>query len=165
MSPRPALAEFATAILRLDIERYRSTRADSNPVFFDRGIIDAWGMLDQLGLLTESETRQYLLDYPYSRRVFVLPPWEQIYTGDSERDQTFADSVRCTTMCANGTFSVDTSRSRFPGLPWRSAAHSYFAALGCRITPDVLPKLCSRVRASLRQSRPQFRRALSAHGR
>jgi predicted ATPase len=26
--------------------------------------------------------------------VFVLPPWEAIYTTDSERDQTFADALR-----------------------------------------------------------------------
>jgi predicted ATPase len=94
LPPRPAPAEFATAILRLDIQQYRSTAADADPVFFDRGIPDALCMLDQLGQLSDSDRRGYLAAYPYCRTVFVLPPWEQIYAADNERDQSFADSVR-----------------------------------------------------------------------
>jgi predicted ATPase len=30
--------------------------------------------------------------YPFSL-VFILPPWEAIYTNDAERDQSFADAV------------------------------------------------------------------------
>jgi predicted ATPase len=34
-----------------------------------------------------------LATYPFHRTVFVLPPWEAIYSTDDERDQTFADAV------------------------------------------------------------------------
>jgi hypothetical protein len=29
----------------------------------------------------------------FHRPVFVLPPWEAIYTNDAERDQTYAEAV------------------------------------------------------------------------
>ncbi|MEH0929134.1 AAA family ATPase [Micromonospora sp. CPCC 205558] len=32
--------------------------------------------------------------FRYHRRVFVAPPWPQIYTNDSERNQDFTEAVR-----------------------------------------------------------------------
>jgi predicted ATPase len=93
-SGRPAPAEFATAILRLDVEQYRRAPTDVAVVFFDRAIPDALCMLHDAGLLSLAEAGQRVLDFPYSRHVFVAPPWEAIYTTDSERDQPFADAVR-----------------------------------------------------------------------
>ena len=63
-------------------------------VFFDRGILDALCMVDQLGLLRPEDASRYVADFPYFPKVFVLPPWQQIYEPDAERDQTFAESVR-----------------------------------------------------------------------
>ena len=51
-------------------------------------------MVNQAAPLEARELRARLSQYPYDRRVFVLPPWETIYTTDSERDQTFADAVQ-----------------------------------------------------------------------
>jgi predicted ATPase len=107
LSPRPAPAEFANQILRRDIEEYRGV-AERSPGdgerpagggvhdvhFFDRSILDALGMLDQLGILSARERDRHLTEYPYHRQVFLLPPWEAIYRVDSERDQTFGESVR-----------------------------------------------------------------------
>ena len=94
LSARPHPAEFATAILRMDIERYREAPTEADLVFFDRAIPDGLCMLNDLGLLSMAEARQSVHDFPYSRRVFVAPPWEEIYTTDNERDQRFAESVR-----------------------------------------------------------------------
>jgi predicted ATPase len=94
LPPRPAPADFAHEILRRDIEQYRNARAGDGLLFFDRSILDALGMLDQLGVISAPERDRYLTEYPYHRQVFLLPPWEAIYQMDSERDQTFAQSVR-----------------------------------------------------------------------
>ena len=51
-------------------------------------------MVNQAARLEAHELGGRLSQYPYDRRVFVLPPWETIYTTDSERDQTFADAVQ-----------------------------------------------------------------------
>jgi predicted ATPase len=94
LSARPDPAEFATATLRMDIERYRQAPTEADLVFFDRAIPDALCMLNDLGLLSMAEAEQSVLDFPYFRHVFVAPPWEEIYTTDNERDQRFAESVR-----------------------------------------------------------------------
>jgi predicted ATPase len=91
---RPDPAEFATAILRMDIERYRDAPAGVEAVFFDRAIPDALCMLNDLGLLSLEEAGRSVADFPYWREVFVAPPWQQIYVTDSERDQQFEDAVR-----------------------------------------------------------------------
>ena len=111
LSPRPEPAEFANEILRRDIEQYRGVaernlaerggpglpeppRGAKGVHFFDRSILDALCMLDQLGLLPARDRDRYLTEYPYHSRIFLLPPWKEIYRTDSERDQTFAESVR-----------------------------------------------------------------------
>ncbi|HEU4723718.1 MAG TPA: AAA family ATPase [Candidatus Eisenbacteria bacterium] len=94
LPPRPAPAEFAREILRIDIERYRNAPAGAATLFFERGIPDALGMLRELGVHGPAETERHLADFPYHRRVFVPPPWEAIYRTDEERDQTFPEALR-----------------------------------------------------------------------
>jgi predicted ATPase len=93
LSPRPPALEFARQILQRDIAKYQQS-PESDLVFFDRSIVEALGMVDQAAGLEAHELRDLLSRYPYDRRVFVLPPWEAIYTTDSERDQTFTDALR-----------------------------------------------------------------------
>jgi predicted ATPase len=92
LSPRPPPLEFAREILRRDIARYQQP-PELDLVFFDRSIVEALGMVSQAAALEAHELKALLTQYPYDRRVFVLPPWEAIYTTDSERDQTFADAL------------------------------------------------------------------------
>ena len=94
LAPRPEPLEFAEEILREDIEKYRKSAAEQGYVFFDRGVLDALCMLDQVAQLPPAELDAFVTKYPYNRRVFGFPPWEAIYASDAERDQTFADSVR-----------------------------------------------------------------------
>lgn len=94
LPPRPDPAAFASSILEIDAARYRALQNASQPVFFDRGVLDALYMLDQAGALTSTEAANWVEQYPYNPAVFVLPPWEDIYTTDMERDQTFSESVQ-----------------------------------------------------------------------
>jgi predicted ATPase len=47
--PRPAPLQFAQAILRQDIRQYDEQASRSGLVFFERGIVDALGMLHDVG--------------------------------------------------------------------------------------------------------------------
>jgi predicted ATPase len=51
-------------------------------------------MVNQAARLEAHELRALLSQYRYDRHVFVLPPWEAIYTTDRERDQTFAEALQ-----------------------------------------------------------------------
>jgi predicted ATPase len=92
-SPRPDPRLFAREILRRDIAKYRAQPRTSQWVFFDRGLIDALGLLQEVAPLPAHELRATLAAYPFHPTVFVFPPWEAIYVNDAERDQSFADAV------------------------------------------------------------------------
>ncbi|ETX05739.1 MAG: hypothetical protein ETSY2_21180 [Candidatus Entotheonella gemina] len=94
LSPRPSPDQFGRDILRMDIDGYRATSITDAPVFFDRGIVDALGMLDQQDAISLADTEAYMKAFPYHEMVFVMPPWQDIYTNDAERDQTFSESVQ-----------------------------------------------------------------------
>ena len=93
VTPRPDALAFAQEILRRDIEKCRSQPRTSQWVFFERGLIDALGMLHEASPLPSLELESTLAAYPFHATVFVLPPWEAIYVNDAERDQSFAEAV------------------------------------------------------------------------
>jgi predicted ATPase len=76
--------------LRRDIEKYLNQPRTSKWVFFDRGLIDALGMLHEASPLPSIELETMLASYPFHATVFVLPLWEAIDASDAERDQAFA---------------------------------------------------------------------------
>src|SRR5215510_1812150 len=94
LRPRPPLAQFGNEILQRDIARYRETRITDHPVFFDRGIVDALGILDEQQAMSLGEVEAYVRSFPYNKVVLLMPPWEAMYRTDAERDQTFAASVQ-----------------------------------------------------------------------
>ena len=93
VSRRPDPLAFAQEILRRDIEKYLDQPRTSKWAFFDRGLIDALGMLHEASPLSPTELETKLASYPFHATAFVLPPWEAIYANDTERDQTFAEAV------------------------------------------------------------------------
>lgn len=92
-SPRPGPTAFANEILRRDIEKYVAQPHASGWVFFDRGAIEAIGMVNEAAPLPAARLSAMLAAYPFHTRVFILPPWQAIFTTDAERDQSFADAV------------------------------------------------------------------------
>ena len=92
-SPRPPPLEFAQEVLRRDIRKYRLQDIEGGLAFFDRGVVEALGMIDETEPVPEPRLKDLLSAYPFHRQVFVLPPWEAIYTTDTERDQSFAEAV------------------------------------------------------------------------
>jgi predicted ATPase len=93
LTRRPSPSEFAHQILGRDIEKYVAQPLTSEWVFFDRGLIDALGMLQEVSPMPREELKAILTKYPFHRSAFILPPWEAIYANDAERDQTYAEAV------------------------------------------------------------------------
>ncbi|ASK32888.1 hypothetical protein CEK62_20275 (plasmid) [Alcanivorax sp. N3-2A] len=93
LAPRPDPVCFARAILNSDMQQYQAATAHDDVTFFDRGVPDALYMLDLESAITEGEAAELIQRFPYNDRVFLLPPWEVIYGTDTERDQTFEESV------------------------------------------------------------------------
>jgi len=93
LSPRPDPVSFAQEILSADIEKYQTASSCDCAMFFDRGVLDALYMLDAESALTRERIAKYVQEFPYNNVVLLLPPWKEIYGTDSERDQTFEESV------------------------------------------------------------------------
>ena len=93
LSPRPDPVSFARAILDSDMQQYSAATDHDGITFFDRGVLDALYMLDLESGLWRDEIARLVQTFPYNDTVFLLPPWEAIYAMDSERDQTFEESV------------------------------------------------------------------------
>src|SRR5262249_5963036 len=92
-SRRPDPLTFAREILARDTEKYVSRSHAAKWGFYDRGVIEALGIIQEVSLLPAQELASMPDVYAFHRSVFVLPPWEAIYTTDSERDQSFVDAV------------------------------------------------------------------------
>ena len=89
LSPRPNAYEFVHETLRMDIENFVHHAETPGHVFFDRSVLDALCGLDRVTPLNESELSMWLSKYQYCSKVFLLPPWKEIYVNDAERDHTF----------------------------------------------------------------------------
>ena len=93
LSRRPDPLEFAREILRRDIDSYHRCAETGDWVFFDRGVIESIAMVHETDPLPPGDLQNLLSAYTFHQTVFILPPWEEIFTTDAERDQSFADSV------------------------------------------------------------------------
>jgi len=85
--PWTDMAAFLRLAIEMSLEDRQASASQGGWVFFDRGLIDAASGLD-------SVTGERVLDalaqaHPYHRRVFLTPPWPQIYTADAERRHDF----------------------------------------------------------------------------
>lgn len=87
-------AAYAEAMLERDVAAYRAARSVRGPVFFDRGLPDVMGYRELAGLPFCPATDGACRLHRYHRRVFIAPPWPEIYSTDAERRQTPAEAER-----------------------------------------------------------------------
>jgi len=87
-------ALFAELMLSWEIRSYRIAEQQTGPVFFDRGVPDVVGYLrlSKLPVPLYFENAAHI--FLYHRRVFIAPPWREIFQQDLERKQDFEEAVR-----------------------------------------------------------------------
>ncbi|WP_322065343.1 AAA family ATPase [Burkholderia ubonensis] len=85
---------FAELMLGWEMRSHHLARQARGPVFFDRGVPDVIGYLRLSGLAVPAHADAAARRFRYHRRVFIAPPWPDIYTRDAERRQDFVEAVR-----------------------------------------------------------------------
>ncbi|MBN3790147.1 AAA family ATPase [Burkholderia sp. Ac-20353] len=85
---------FAELMLSWEMRSHHLARQARGPVFFDRAVPDVIGYLRLSGLAVPAHAEATARHFRYHRRVFIAPPWSDIYTQDTERRQDFAEAVR-----------------------------------------------------------------------
>ena len=128
-SPRPEPAAFAREILRRDSQKYHAHSSDAGWVFFDRGIVEALGMLHEASPLPASELEAALREYPFHSAVFILPPWSSIYTTDAERDHSLPWVERVHNQLVRWYRSCGYTLCEVPRLPVAERAEFVLRAL------------------------------------
>ena len=87
-------AFFAELMLSWELRSYRMAESEPGPVFFDRGIPDVLGYLRLMNLPVPPHMRKAVENFRYNPRVFLAPPWPEIFTEDRERKQTWEEAIR-----------------------------------------------------------------------
>lgn len=93
-------ALFAELMLMHEIRSYHEAGAAPGLVFFDRGIPELCGYLRLVGRPVPPHFRRAADLYRYHRRVFMTPPWREIFANDAERRQDWDEAVRTYEHCA-----------------------------------------------------------------
>lgn len=83
---------FAELMLAADIRSYREAEAVSGAVLFDRGVLDVAGYLKLCGLDIPPHVERAADAFRYARKVFIAPPWSDIFVGDAERKQSLDEA-------------------------------------------------------------------------
>lgn len=87
-------AAFAELMLGWEIRSHDMARGLPGPVFFDRGVPDVMGYLRLSELPVPAHVARAAALYRYAARVFIAPPWPEIFAQDGERKQSYEEAVR-----------------------------------------------------------------------
>ena len=85
-------AAFARRAVEVSLADRADAQGSSGLVFFDRGLIDAAAILQHM--TGEPALARLVAGHRYHRRVFLTPPWPEIYVADPERRHGFDAAVR-----------------------------------------------------------------------
>lgn len=84
---------FSKKLLEGRISQYKNAQQETtSAVFIDRGLPDVLAYMDYIG----DTYPQYFIDACHDHKydyVFVLAPWQEIFTSDSERYENFEQAI------------------------------------------------------------------------
>jgi len=83
--PWTNLKKFLDLALSRYLFQFNSQKDQQQLLFFDRGIIDSV----QLNTSQPEYFRNAAKNFRYNRLVFLVPPWQEIFTSDKERKHSF----------------------------------------------------------------------------
>jgi len=93
LSPRPDARTFAQEIFDKDWKNFISNSNFPSLLFFDRFFMDSACMLSESDRDGYAKIRNSHLTNRYNNKIFITPPWKEIYRNDEERDQSFEQSI------------------------------------------------------------------------
>lgn len=81
-------------MLEASLNSYKSSlKNNSSAIFFDRGILDTFCYANMIGFRISDEMHHLAMNHRYNNKVFILPPWPEIYLIDNERTQTWEEAL------------------------------------------------------------------------
>lgn len=84
---------FAERALEMSVAAFDEVASHHGPTFFDRSFIDAISFVEHLEGSLPDELAQLVQDRRYSQKVFLVPPWPEIFVTDDERQGGYDAAV------------------------------------------------------------------------
>ena len=85
--------KFRELLLSHYMHAYEQVAERIHPVFFDRGIPEGIGYSRLVDVPTLEHHRAAARIYRYAKKVFITPPWREIFKNDEERKHSFETAV------------------------------------------------------------------------
>ena len=125
-------ALFAELMLSWEMRSYRFAEelAVEETVLFDRGIPDVIGYLRLETLDVPAHILRAGEQFRYNRRVFIAPPWPEIYRRDAERKQDLDTARRTHAVMKSVYTELGYELIELPRLPVAARADFIRAHLG-----------------------------------
>jgi predicted ATPase len=92
LSPRPDPASFAREMFQMDFGNFQKNQERQDMLFFDRSFLDSAMLIRKNDEIYFKEIGNLIETHRFNNKIFMTPPWQEIYTGDNERDQTFEEA-------------------------------------------------------------------------
>jgi len=93
LTARPGPRTFAQQIFDKDWTNFISNSDLSSLLFFDRSFMDSAWQLFSCDTVGYNKIKDTHLKNRYNNKVFITPPWKEIYHSDTERNQSFEESI------------------------------------------------------------------------
>jgi predicted ATPase len=84
------LSAFAERAVEMSLRDREKAKETSGLVFFDRGLIDAAAAMEHS---TGQPILSAYVSKRYNQRVFLTPPWPEIYVTDAERRHSLQEAI------------------------------------------------------------------------
>jgi predicted ATPase len=85
---------YISIMLQRSIDSYLQHAQVARTTFADRGIPDTLAYATRIWLGDHGTMREACNELRCAKKVFIAPPWEEIYETDSERKQDFREAVQ-----------------------------------------------------------------------
>lgn len=113
---------FAELMLGWEMRSYHEACSHAEPIFFDRGVPDVIGYLRVCGLDVPRHMLTAAAKFRYNKRIFLAPPWREIFHEDKERKQSWEEAVATFKAMVNTYESLNYEIVRLPLAPVQERA-------------------------------------------
>jgi predicted ATPase len=91
--PSKDVYKFVELCVSRVIHNMISAATTRSYVFFDRSIIDNFNGLEQMKDGAPAHIKKAAHSFRYSKKVFIAPPWPELFRTDAERTHSYADAL------------------------------------------------------------------------
>ena len=92
VTPWQDLEAFSNVVIHERLKQY--LKASNKIEFYDRSIVDSFAYLLKDNMSIKEEWNTIAKKHKYFDKVFITPPWEEIYHNDHERKENFKTATK-----------------------------------------------------------------------